>query len=149
MKICAYGFFYEFYSIKFRSMIYEMVGWHHQCNGHKFGQTPGDGERQGALACFCPQGSEESDITWRLNNNIYVLLWALLHMVKCLGLSSSFFACVYSVFSVPFVEKTCLSPLNCLYIFVKSWLTIFVWVYIWLYLDSFFWFHWSRYLSFL
>ena len=24
----------------------EMAGWHHQFNGHEFGQTPGDGERQ-------------------------------------------------------------------------------------------------------
>ena len=23
----------------------EMVGWHHQCNGHKLGQTPGHGKR--------------------------------------------------------------------------------------------------------
>ena len=23
----------------------EMVGWHHQCNGHELGQTPGDGKR--------------------------------------------------------------------------------------------------------
>ena len=23
-----------------------MAGWHHQFNGHEFGQTPGDGERQ-------------------------------------------------------------------------------------------------------
>ena len=25
----------------------EMVGWHHQLNGHKFEQTPGDSEGQG------------------------------------------------------------------------------------------------------
>ena len=25
-----------------------MVGWHHQFNGHELGQTPGDGEGQGA-----------------------------------------------------------------------------------------------------
>ena len=25
----------------------EMVGWHHQVNGHEFGQTLGDGEGQG------------------------------------------------------------------------------------------------------
>ena len=25
----------------------EMVGWHHQLNGHEFEQAPGDGERQG------------------------------------------------------------------------------------------------------
>ena len=30
----------------------EMVGWHHQLNGHEFKQTPGDGEGQGSLACF-------------------------------------------------------------------------------------------------
>ena len=30
----------------------EMVGWHHQLNGHDFEQTPGDGEGQESLACF-------------------------------------------------------------------------------------------------
>ena len=34
----------------------EMVGWHHQFNGHEFGQTPGDGEGQGSLACCSPMG---------------------------------------------------------------------------------------------
>ena len=29
----------------------EMVGWHHQLNGHGFKQTQGDSERQGRLAC--------------------------------------------------------------------------------------------------
>ena len=28
----------------------EMVGWHHQLNGHEFEQRPGDGEGQGSLA---------------------------------------------------------------------------------------------------
>ena len=28
----------------------EMVGWHHQFNGHEFEQTPGDSEGQGSLA---------------------------------------------------------------------------------------------------
>ena len=27
----------------------EMVGWHRQLNGYKFGQTPGNGEGQGSL----------------------------------------------------------------------------------------------------
>ena len=27
----------------------EMVGWHHQFNGHEFEQAPGDGEGQGSL----------------------------------------------------------------------------------------------------
>ena len=29
----------------------EMVGWHHQLNGHEFEQTLGDGEGQGSLVC--------------------------------------------------------------------------------------------------
>ena len=45
-----------------------MVGWHHRCNGHEFGQTPGDGEGQGRLMCCSPQGLEESNRTWQLNN---------------------------------------------------------------------------------
>ena len=34
----------------------EMVGWHHQLNGLKFEQTPGDGEQQGSLVCCSPWG---------------------------------------------------------------------------------------------
>ena len=29
----------------------EMVGWHHQLNGHEFEEAPGVGEEQGRLAC--------------------------------------------------------------------------------------------------
>ena len=29
----------------------EIVGWHHQLNGHGFGWTPGVGDGQGGLAC--------------------------------------------------------------------------------------------------
>ena len=47
----------------------EMVGWHHQLNGHEFGQAPGDGEGQGSLACYSPWGHKESDLTEQLNNN--------------------------------------------------------------------------------
>ena len=31
----------------------EMVGWHHQLNGHEFEQTPGDSEGQGSLLSCC------------------------------------------------------------------------------------------------
>ena len=47
----------------------EMVEWHHQFNGPELGQTPGDGEGQGGLACCSPWGHGELDTTWRLNNN--------------------------------------------------------------------------------
>ena len=29
----------------------EMIGWHHQLNGHEFEQTRGDSEGQGSLVC--------------------------------------------------------------------------------------------------
>ena len=32
----------------------EMVGWHHQLDGHEFEQALGDSEGQGRLACFSP-----------------------------------------------------------------------------------------------
>ena len=30
----------------------EMVGWHHQLNGHEFEQAPGNDEEQGNLTCY-------------------------------------------------------------------------------------------------
>ena len=45
----------------------EMVGWHHQLNGHGFGWTPGVGDGQGGLACCGSQGCKESDTTEQLN----------------------------------------------------------------------------------
>ena len=47
----------------------EMVGWHHQLNGHEFEQTLGDGEGQGSLVCCSPWGCKEPYMTERLNNN--------------------------------------------------------------------------------
>ena len=41
----------------------EMVGWHHQFNGHEFEQAPGDGDGQGSLLCCSPRGRKESDTT--------------------------------------------------------------------------------------
>ena len=60
----------------------EMVGWHHQVNGHEFEQTLGDSEGQGSLACCSSWGCKESD-TLRLNSSSSTLtdsLWLL-----CLG----------------------------------------------------------------
>ena len=46
----------------------EMVGWHHQLNGHEFEQAPGDGEGQGILACCSPWGHKELDTSEQMNN---------------------------------------------------------------------------------
>ena len=45
----------------------EMVGWHHQLNGHGFGWTPGVVDGQGGLACCISWGHKESDTTEWLN----------------------------------------------------------------------------------
>ena len=47
----------------------EMVGWHHQLNGHDFEQIPGDGDEKGSLACCSPWGCKELDTTEQLNNS--------------------------------------------------------------------------------
>ena len=47
----------------------EMVGWHHQLNGHEFQQTPWDSEGQESLACCIPWGCKELDMTEQLNSN--------------------------------------------------------------------------------
>ena len=41
----------------------EMVGSHHQLNGHEFEQTLGDGEGQGSLECCSLWGPKEVDTT--------------------------------------------------------------------------------------
>ena len=44
----------------------EMVGWHHQFNGHEFEQAPGIGDGQGGLAC-CSPWVAQSDTSRGLN----------------------------------------------------------------------------------
>ena len=44
-------------------------GWFTSPNGHALGQTLGDGEGQGGLACCSPWGRKELDMTGQLNNS--------------------------------------------------------------------------------
>ena len=46
-----------------RGWQHEMVGWHHQLDGHVFEQAPGVGDRQESLACCSPWVHKESDMT--------------------------------------------------------------------------------------
>ena len=41
----------------------EMIGWHHQPNGHEFVQTPGDSKGLGSLVCCSLWGCKESEMT--------------------------------------------------------------------------------------
>ena len=50
----------------------ELVGWHHQLDGHEFEQAVGIGDEQGSLACCSPQGRKDSDMTEQLNWTKYL-----------------------------------------------------------------------------
>ena len=56
----------------------EMVGWHHQLNGHEFEQAPGSGDGLGSLVCCSSGGRKESDTAEQLDWNVCVgyHLWA-------------------------------------------------------------------------
>ena len=45
----------------------EMVGWHHQLDGHGFGWTPRVGDRQGGLVCCGSCVRKKLDMTEQLN----------------------------------------------------------------------------------
>ena len=45
----------------------EMVGWHHQLDGHEFEQAPGVGDVQESLAWRSPWGHKKLDTTKQLN----------------------------------------------------------------------------------
>ena len=47
----------------------EMVGWHHQLNGHEFEQALGFGDGHRSLACCSVWGHKELDTTEWLNND--------------------------------------------------------------------------------
>ena len=41
----------------------DMVGWHHQLNGHEFQQILGNSEGKGSLVCYSQWGRKELDTT--------------------------------------------------------------------------------------
>ena len=45
----------------------EMVGWHHQLDGHEFEQALGVGNGPGSLTYCGPWGHKELDMTEQLN----------------------------------------------------------------------------------
>ena len=55
----------------------KMAGWHHWCNEHELGQTSGDGEGQGGLACCSLWSHKESHTTGRLNNNMHNVIYLI------------------------------------------------------------------------
>ena len=62
----------------------EMVGWHHQLDGHDFEQTLGDGEGQGSVVCCSPWVTKNwkwlSDWT---DTCIYIYIWKIYIKTFC------------------------------------------------------------------
>ena len=58
----------------------EMVGWHHQLNGHEFEQTPGDHDGQGSLACCSPWDRRVGHDWVNNNSDFYVSVYIKLNM---------------------------------------------------------------------
>ena len=52
----------------------EMVGWHHQLDGHESEQALGVGDEHGNLVCCSPWGRKQSDMVEQLNWTDHVLL---------------------------------------------------------------------------
>ena len=65
----------------------EMVGWHHQLNGHSFDKAPRDGEGQESLTCCSPWGCKDSDTTEPLNSNNILLYCSPLTSIHYYGKS--------------------------------------------------------------
>ena len=63
----------------------EIIGWHHQLNGQKFEQTPGDSEGQRSLVRYSPGSCKESDMTERLNTNNIMRFYLNLHGIMKWG----------------------------------------------------------------
>ena len=51
----------------------EVIGWHHQLNGHEIQQAPVDGEGEESLKCCSPWFFKESDMTEKLEKNNTIL----------------------------------------------------------------------------
>ena len=84
----------------------EMVGWHHQHNGHVLGWTPGVADGQGGLACYGSWDRKESDTTEQLN-------WT--ENIELLSLSLSLHIYKHTLLNV------------CVYIYMKYWVIISRW----------------------
>ena len=59
-----------------------MVRRHQRLNGQECEQIQGDSDGQGSLVCCSPWGSNESDTTEQLNNNIFSSVYILSHFSR-------------------------------------------------------------------
>ena len=67
---------------------YEMVGWHHQLDGHEFEQAPGVGDGQGKPGMLQSMGSQRVGDNWVTELNWTELEW---EQVDTMGRGSGIF----------------------------------------------------------
>ena len=60
----------------------EIVGWHHQCDGHEFESTLGVGVGEGSQVCCSSWGREDLDTTELLNWAEYIYIYMGLILIK-------------------------------------------------------------------
>ena len=59
----------------------EMVGWHHELNGHEFEETLGVGDGQGSPVCYCLWVHKEWDTTETELNWIDINIYYNVHII--------------------------------------------------------------------
>ena len=68
----------------------EMVGWHHQINGHEFEQALGDSKGQGSLVCCSPWRLQKVRQVWVTEQQQWLLNFLEICHFKALSLYSSY-----------------------------------------------------------
>ena len=91
----------------------EIVGWHHQLNGHEYEQSLGVGDGQGSLAYCSPGGLQRVRHDWATElmyfSYIYVCVCIYIYLYIYENICNSFYELSHICYSFPF---TVLLPIN-------------------------------------
>ena len=103
----------------------EMVGWHHQLNGHGFGWTPGVGDGQGGLVC-CGSWDRRVGHNWATELNWMLNVWQFSWFLK-----KKLWCTDFSQFSL-FFSISLHSALSFIFSIVPAWFGIYLFFFFFL-----------------
>ena len=107
----------------------EAVGWHHWFNGHKFEQTPGDGEGQRSLACYSPWVTK----CWTWPSDWTTMTFPALGIFPTKVLNSHLL--YWQADSLPLSHLGSLYVCVCVCVFIYKYIyDIYVYIYIYIYI---------------